>query len=120
MSTTASTASQQSIVVTASGNTNNILFASYATDSGFPDADFIPAGVWSFDLNITCNDSNATDIDVYAKIYKYTSGGTSTLLFTSGVVILNNTSLPFSYFFDSFYSGVDLDLSDRIYVEFYT
>ena len=111
LSSTASTSSEQSTGVTInSGVTATI--SSFQSDQ--LNVILIPGGVWTFHLHSYKDDSNAS-FNIFVDVYKKTSGGTSTLLFTTESVPVISTSPTTSMeISDAYFSGCPLVVSDSI------
>lgn len=115
IATSATTGSEQSITsAVTSGNT--ITLGQFLTPSGYPGVSIIPGGVWSFFLHSYKQNSSAS-FDIFCDVYKRTTGGTETYLFSSDPVqITSNSPTPSMGISDVYYSGTTLDTSDRILV----
>jgi len=112
---TGTTASEQSTTISvASGVTSTV--QSYLTPSGYPNSLILPGGVWSFYLHSYKQDSSSS-FDLYCDVYKRTSGGTETYLFSTDPFDVTSTaSTPTMGITDGYYSGTPLTVSDRILV----
>lgn len=115
-STTATTASEQTISAT-TGASQTAYVGGFMTPSTLPNITNFPAGILSFYLH--CYDGNTNhNFDVYCELYKRTTGGTETLLFTSDpVAVIGNT--PEMVITDGYFSGGTLNISDRLVVKIY-
>jgi hypothetical protein len=111
LSTTASTASEQTSGVTI----NNGLTGTIASFQSQPlNTTLLPGGVWSFYLHSYKEDSNAS-FDIFVEVYKRTSGGTQTLLFTTDPSpVTTNSPNPSMQLTDGYFSGTPLSVSDSI------
>jgi hypothetical protein len=111
LSITASTAAEQSTGVTiADGVTGTI--ASFQTDE--LGVTLIPDGVWAFYLHSYKSNSNAS-FNIFVEVYKRTSGGTQTLLFTTDPApVTTNSPNPSMQLSDSYFSGCPLVVTDSI------
>jgi hypothetical protein len=111
LSTTASTAAEQSTGVTInSGVTGTI--ASFQSD--VLGVTLIPGGIWSFYLHSYKEDSNAS-FDIFVEVYKLSSGGTSTLLFTTDPTdVTTNSPNPSMQLTDVYFSGSPVVVTDSI------
>ena len=111
----ATTAGQQSTGTSISSGVTSTL-ASFLSPVGYPNTNLLPAGVWSFYLHpykTNVGDSFTT----YAQVYKRTSGGTETLLFTTDPANVDGVNpTPRMVLTDVYYSGITLGLTDRILV----
>jgi hypothetical protein len=77
---TGDTASEQTTTISvASGITSTV--ESYLTPTGYPNSLIFPGGVWSFYLHAYKQDSSSS-FDMYCDVYKRTSGGVETYLFS--------------------------------------
>lgn len=112
---TGTTASEQVTTISvASGITSTI--ESYLTPSGYPNSLILPGGVWSFYLHSYKEDSSSS-FDLYCDVYKRTSGGTETYLFSTDPFDVTSTaSTPTMGITDAYFSGTPLTISDRILV----
>jgi hypothetical protein len=111
LSTTASTASEQSTGVTISkGVTSTISsFQSQPLNTTL-----LPGGIWSFYLHSYKQNTNAS-FDIFVELYKITSGGTQTLLFsTDPAPVTTNSPNPSMQLSDGYFSGTPLSVSDSI------
>lgn len=115
LATTATTSAQQTITsATTSGNT--VTLGQFLTPSGYPGVSIIPGGVWSFYLHSYKQNSSAS-FDIFCDVYKRTTGGTETFLFsTDPAPVLSDSPTPIMELTDTYYSGTTLDTSDRILV----
>lgn len=111
LSTTASTAAEQSTGVTiADGVTGTI--ASFQSD--VLNRTLIPGGVWTFHLHSYKSNTNAS-FNIFVEVYKRTSGGTETLLFTTDPTpVTTNSPNPSMQISDGYFSGCPLVVSDSI------
>ena len=111
LSTTASTAAEQSTGVTiANGVTSTI--ASFQSDQ--LNITLIPDGIWSFYLHSYKQNNNAS-FNIFVEVYKRTSGGTETLLFTTDPApVTTNSPNPSMQLSDAYFSGTPLLVSDSI------
>ena len=111
LSTTASTASEQTSGVTiANGVTSTI--ASFQSQP--LNITLLPGGVWSFYLHSYKQDNNAS-FNIFVEVYKRTSGGTETLLFaTDPAPVTTNSPNPSMQLSDGYFSGTSLNVSDSV------
>ena len=111
LSTTASTSSEQSTGVTiSSGITETI--SSFQSDQ--LNTTLIPSGVWSFHLHSYKSNINAT-FDIFVEVYKRTSGGTQTLLFTTEPVpVTSNSPTVTMEISEAYFSGSPIVVTDSI------
>jgi len=112
---TGTSASEQSTTISiASGITSTI--ESYLTPSGYPNSLILPGGVWSFFLHSYKEDSSS-NFNLFCDVYKRTSGGTETYLFSTDPFDVTATaSTPSMGISDAYFSGTPLTVSDRILV----
>ncbi len=115
LSATGSTTAEQTTTISvASGITSTV--ESYLTPTGFPNSLIFPGGVWSFYLHSYKQDSSSS-FDLYCDIYKRTSGGVETYLFsTDPFSVTSNAPIPTMGITDGYISGTSLTVSDRILV----
>ena len=98
----------------ASGVTSTL--ASFLTPSTYPNTTQLPGGVWTFYIH-TYKDVVGASFNAYVQVYKRTSGGTETLLFTTDPYPVTGVSpTPVMEITDAYYSGTTLNTSDRILV----
>ena len=111
MSTTASTASEQSTGVTI----NNGVTGTIASFQSQPlNTTLLPGGIWSFYLHSYKQNNNAS-FNIFVEVYKITSGGTQTLLFTTDPAsVTTNSPNPSMQLSDGYFSGTPLSVSDSI------
>ena len=111
LSTTGSTASEQTTGVTI----NNGVTGSIASFQSQPlNITLLPGGIWSFYLHSYKQNNNAS-FDIFVEVYKRTSGGTQTLLFsTDPTPVTTNSPNPSMQLSDSYFSGTTLLVSDSI------
>ena len=111
LSTTASTASEQTSGVTiANGVTGTI--ASFQSQP--LNITLLPGGIWGFYLHSYKQNSNAT-FNIFVEVYKRTSGGTETLLFaTDPAPVTTNSPNPSMQLSDGYFSGTSLNVSDSV------
>ncbi len=111
LSTTASTASEQTSGVTiGNGVTGSI--ASFQTTP--LNISLIPGGIWSFYLHSYKQNSNAS-FNIFVEVYKITSGGSQTLLFTTDPTsVTTNSPNPSMQLTDGYFSGTPLNVSDGV------
>ena len=111
LSTTGSTASEQTTGVTI----NNGVTGSIASFQSQPlNITLLPGGIWSFYLHSYKQNNNAS-FNIFVEVYKRTSGGTQTLLFsTDPTPVTTNSPNPSMQLSDSYFSGTTLLVSDSI------
>ena len=111
LSTTASTASEQSTGVTI----NNGVTGTIASFQSQPlNTTLLPGGIWSFYLHSYKQNNNAS-FNMFVEVYKRTSGGTQTLLFTTDPApVTTNSPNPSMQLSDGYFSGTPLSVSDSI------
>jgi len=111
LSTTASTASEQTSGVTI----NNGVTGTIASFQSQPlNITLLPGGIWSFYLHSYKENNNAT-FNIFVELYKRTSGGTQTLLFaTDPSPVTTNSPNPSMQLTDGYFSGTTLSISDSI------
>ena len=111
LSTTASTASEQTSGVTiANGVTGTI--ASFQSQP--LNITLLPGGVWSFYLHSYKQNTNAS-FSIFVEVYKRTSGGTETLLFTTDPTpVTTNSPNPSMQLTDGYFSGTSLNVTDSV------
>ena len=111
LSTTASTAAEQSTGVTINNGATGTI-ASFQSD--VLGVTLIPGGVWSFYLHSYKEDNNAS-FDIFVEVYKLSSGGTSTLLFTTDPTnVTTNSPTPSMQLTDVYFSGSPFVVTDSI------
>ena len=115
-STSAVTASEQSLTVS-TGSTQTAYIGGFLSPSSLPNVTSIPSGIFSFYIHSYTSNSTAT-FDLYCELYKRTTGGAETLLFTSDPTTVAGTS-TIMYTTDGYFSGATLNSSDRILVKIY-
>jgi hypothetical protein len=111
LSTTASTALEQSTGVTI----NNGVTSTIASFQSQPlNITLLPGGIWSFYLHSYKQNNNAS-FNIFVEVYKRTSGGTQTLLFTTDPApVTTNSPNPSMQLSDGYFSGTPLSVSDSI------
>ena len=111
LSTTASTASEQSTGVTI----NNGVTSTIASFQSQPlNTTLLPGGIWSFYLHSYKQNSNAS-FNIFVELYKITSGGTQTLLFTTDPTpVTTNSPNPSMQLTDGYFSGTSLSVTDGV------
>jgi hypothetical protein len=111
LSTTASTASEQTSGVTI----NNGVTDTIASFQSQPlNITLLPGGIWSFYLHSYKENNNAS-FNIFVELYKRTSGGTQTLLFaTDPSPVTTNSPNPSMQLSDGYFSGTPLSVSDSI------
>jgi hypothetical protein len=111
LSTTASTASEQTSGVTI----NNGVTGTIASFQSQPlNITLLPGGIWSFYLHSYKENNNAT-FNIFVELYKRTSGGTQTLLFaTDPSPVTTNSPNPSMQLTDGYFSGTTLSISDSV------
>ena len=108
------TSEQTTTISVASGVTSTI--QSYLTPIGYPNSLIFPGGVWSFYLHAYKEDISSS-FGVYCDVYKRTSGGVETYLFSTDPFEVTSTGLTSTLgLSNDYYSGVTLNVSDRILV----
>jgi hypothetical protein len=111
LSTTASTASEQTSGVTISNGVTSTI-ASFQSQP--LNITLLPGGIWSFYLHSYKQNSNAS-FNIFVELYKITSGGTQTLLFTTDPApVTTNSPNPSMQLSDGYFSGTPLSVSDSI------
>jgi hypothetical protein len=110
------TAAQQSSGVSIS-NGSTATISEFLTPVGYPNALILPGGIWSFYLHSNKSNSNAI-FQIFAEVYKRTSGGTETFLFqTDSESVLSNSPAIEMQICDAYFSGTPLNVSDRLLVK---
>jgi hypothetical protein len=111
LSTTASTASEQTSGVTI----NNGVTGTIASFQSQPlNITLLPGGIWSFYLHSYKQNTNAV-FNIFVELYKITSGGTQTLLFaTDPTPVTTNSPNPSMQLTDGYFSGTTLSISDSV------
>ena len=111
LSTTGSTASEQSTVTTIGvGATGTI--ASFQSDQ--LNTTLIPGGIWSFYLH-SYKDTNNAAFNIFVEVYTLSSGGTQTLLFTTDPTeVTTNSPTPSMQLSDGYFSGCPITVTDSI------
>lgn len=111
LSTTGSTASEQSTGTTIGvGATGTI--ASFQSDQ--LNTTLIPGGIWSFYLHSYKQNTNAS-FNIFVEVYKLSSGGTQTLLFTTDPTeVTTNSPNPSIQLSDAYFSGSPITVTDSI------
>ena len=111
LSTTGSTASEQSTGVTISNGVTGTI-ASFQSQP--LNTTLLPGGIWSFYLHSYKENTNAS-FNIFVEVYKRTSGGTQTLLFTTDPApVTTNSPNPSMQLSDGYFSGTPLSVSDSI------
>jgi hypothetical protein len=111
LSTTASTASEQTSGVTISNGVTSTI-ASFQSQP--LNTTILPGGIWSFYLHSYKQNTNAS-FNIFVELYKITSGGTQTLLFTTDPApVTTNSPNPSMQLSDGYFSGTPLSVSDSI------
>ena len=115
-SLSATSASEQIISAT-TGGTQLAYIGGFMTPVGVPNITSLPAGILTFYLHCYDGTTNHT-FDIYCELWKRTTGGTETLLFTSdsAAVIGNTTEMVIT---DGYFSGATLNSSDRLVIKLY-
>jgi hypothetical protein len=111
LSTTGSTSSEQTSGVTiGAGATSTIS----SFESRPLNITLLPGGIWSFYLHSYKENNNAS-FNIFVELYKRTSGGTQTLLFsTDPTPVTTNSPNPSMQLSDGYFSGTTLLVSDSI------
>jgi hypothetical protein len=111
LSTTASTASEQTSGVTISNGVTSTIASFQTTPLNIS---LIPGGIWSFYLHSYKENNNAS-FNIFVEVYKITSGGSQTLLFaTDPAPVTTNSPNPSMQLSDGYFSGTPLSVSDSI------
>jgi len=111
LSTTGSTASEQTSGVTISDGVTSTI-ASFQSQP--LNITLLPGGVWVFYLHSYKENNNAS-FNIFVEVYKITSGGTQTLLFTTDPApVTTNSPNPSMQLSDGYFSGTPLSVSDSI------
>jgi hypothetical protein len=111
LSTTASTGAEQSTGVTIDNGATGTM-ASFQSDQ--LGVTLIPGGVWAFYLHSYRQDSNSS-FNIFVEVYKRTSGGTETLLFTTDPAPVTSYSPTITMeLTDAYFSGCPLVITDSI------
>ena len=105
-------AEQTSGVSIGNGATRTI--AEFLTPVDYPNSNLLPGGVWTFHLHSYKQNNNAS-FNIFVEVYKRTSGGTETLLFTTDPApVTTNSPNPSMQISDAYFSGTPLLVSDRL------
>ena len=111
LSTTASTASEQTSGVTINAGLTGTI-ASLQTNP--LNIILLPGGIWSFYLHSYKSNTNAS-FNIFVEVYKRTSVGIETLLFaTDPTPVTANSPNPSMQLTDGYFSGTPLTVSDSI------
>ena len=111
LSTTASTASEQTSGVTIGDGVTSTI-ASFQSQP--LNIILLPGGVWSFYLHSYKQNNNAA-FSIFVEVYKRTSGGTETLLFTTDPTpVTTNSPNPSMQLTDGYFSGTSLNVTDSV------
>lgn len=100
---------------------HEVFIEAYASGSDGLDGDgYINAGKWDFHLYSYVDNSGGTSY-LKAYVYKRTSGGVETLLFSGNTQDINNTNslVPQLYTIESFQGQFAINSTDRLVVKFY-
>lgn len=102
---------------TVNSGTSPVLIESYASASTGLGVASIPAGVWQFSTYAYV--SSATGVSsLTISVYKRTSGGTETLLFTHSTGEINNTSVA-EFETQAVQGSFSVNTTDRLVIKFY-
>lgn len=111
LSTTASTATEQTSGVTISNGVTSTIASFQTTPLNIS---LIPGGIWSFYLHSYKQDNNSS-FNIFVEVYKITSGGSPTLLFaTDPAPVTTNSPNPSMQLTDGYFSGTSLNVSDGV------
>jgi hypothetical protein len=111
LSTTASTASEQTSGVTIGSSVTGSIASFQTTPLNIS---LIPGGIWSFYLHSYKQDNNSS-FNIFVEVYKITSGGSQTLLFaTDPAPVTTNSPNPSMQLTDGYFSGTSLNVSDGV------
>jgi len=111
LSTTASTASEQTSGVTIGSSVTGSIASFQTTPLNIS---LIPGGIWSFYLHSYKQDNNSS-FNIFVEVYKITSGGSQTLLFaTDPAPVTTNSPNPSMQLTDGYFSGTSLNISDGV------
>jgi hypothetical protein len=111
LSTTASTASEQTSGVTIGSSVTGSIASFQTTPLNIS---LIPGGIWSFYLHSYKQDNNSS-FNIFVEVYKITSGGNQTLLFaTDPAPVTTNSPNPSMQLTDGYFSGTSLNVSDGV------
>ena len=111
LSTTASTASEQTSGVTIGSSVTGSIASFQTTPLNIS---LIPGGIWSFYLHSYKQDNNSS-FNIFVEVYKITSGGSQTLLFaTDPTSVTTNSPNPSMQLTDGYFSGTSLNVSDGV------
>jgi hypothetical protein len=111
LSTTGSTASEQTSGVTIGSSVTGSIASFQTTPLNIT---LLPGGVWGFYLHSYKQDNNSS-FNIFVEVYKITSGGTQTLLFTTDPApVTTNSPNPSMQLSDGYFSGTPLSVSDSI------
>ncbi len=114
MLVTASIGAPQTFVSGSLANGTNTILVSFATDPGFPNLTFIPPGVVTSYVTANQSTSGGETIQLFAEFYTRTSGGTETLISTTGLSSVLNTSATAYIFQGTIPTGIIVNATDRI------
>ena len=114
-SSVATSAVEQVVPLTVAGGATSVI-AEYMTPTGFPGTTQIPAGLWQLFLHFNAGAVGQNWI-IRPTVYKRSSGGTETLLFTADPEIVTNMSTTSTmYTCDGVFPSTALLTTDRILV----
>ena len=116
-SSTATGGAEQTVVKNVAASTRTLI-ATFATDSGVPNITNIPAGLWAFVTHFSINTNRNVAVDI--ELYKYTTGGVSTLLGTTNIDTESmSNGIIREFFTDLFLPQTTLNATDRLYCQIY-
>ena len=114
-SSVATSAVEQVVPLTVAGGATSVI-AEFMTPTGVPNTTQIPSGLWQFFLHFNAGAIGQNWI-VRPTVYKRSSGGTETLLFTSDPEIITGMSTTTTmYLCDGVFPATTLLTTDRIFV----
>lgn len=111
------TTAPEQIISATTGSSQTAYIGGFLTPSNLPNLIDLPIGIIGFYLHARTGSIGAS-FNIYAQLYKRTTGGTETLLFTSDSVPVASTTTQM-YVSDGYFSGATLNSTDRLLVKVY-
>jgi hypothetical protein len=115
---TPQTGAEKTASTTLNNASGTVVFDTYATNSGEPGLSQLLAGTWEFDVYAQVSSTaGGNTTNLVLQVYKRTTGGAETLLFSTTSPALDTTSVKLYSWLYTQPADIALDITDRLVVK---
>lgn len=112
------TGAEKTDSTTLNNASGTVIFDLYATNAGEPGLTQLLAGTWEFDIyGQVSSTAGGNTTNIVLQVYKRTTGGTETLLFSTTSPALDSTSVKLYSWLYTQPADILLDITDRLVVK---